>query len=192
MPLSRLMLLFALAGALSATVIGAERIAPGNDCSSSGKKRVRHEAVTHAMVTIERLGRETGLWDTVIRTDTEALTKTKLEYNAKTLNDFERCYSIPAARSKWTIRRRPTSSPSYMTRERVHRHPQRGDHVHPVAGLRRNDRRLLRRASLEHVRRADCRRGPGVSRNAVVEAVVHADRRDLPDQDVLPRRTLAC
>src|SRR4051812_14980257 len=36
------------------------------------EKGYRHEAVTHAMVTIERLGKETGLWDTVIRTDTEA------------------------------------------------------------------------------------------------------------------------
>src|SRR5256885_17072774 len=53
------------------------------------EKGYRHEAVTHAMVTIERLGRETGLWDTVIRTDIEALTKTKLEYNAKNLNDFD-------------------------------------------------------------------------------------------------------
>ena len=53
------------------------------------EKGYRHEAVTHAMVTIERLGRETGLWDTVIRTDTEALTKKKLEYNAKNLNDFD-------------------------------------------------------------------------------------------------------
>src|SRR6188768_2824662 len=41
------------------------------------EKGYRHEAVTHAMVTIERLGKETGLWDTVIRTDTEALTKKK-------------------------------------------------------------------------------------------------------------------
>jgi len=53
------------------------------------EKGYRHEAVTHAMVTIERLGRETGLWDTVIRTDTEALTKRKLEYNAKNLDDFD-------------------------------------------------------------------------------------------------------
>src|SRR5262245_9502419 len=37
------------------------------------EKGYRHEAVTHAMVTIARLGTETGLWDTVIRTDTEAL-----------------------------------------------------------------------------------------------------------------------
>ena len=48
----------------------------------------RHEAVSHAMATIERLGRETGLWDTTIRTDTEVLTKKKLEYNAKNLDDF--------------------------------------------------------------------------------------------------------
>jgi type 1 glutamine amidotransferase len=53
------------------------------------EKGYRHESVTHAMATIERLGHETGLWDTTIRTDTEILTKTKLEYNAKNLNDFD-------------------------------------------------------------------------------------------------------
>jgi type 1 glutamine amidotransferase len=53
------------------------------------EKGYRHEAVSHAMATIERLGRESGLWDTHIRTDTEPLTKRKLEYNAKNLNDFD-------------------------------------------------------------------------------------------------------
>src|SRR5215467_2673462 len=53
------------------------------------EKGYRHEAVSHALATIERLGHETGLWDTTIRTDTEALTKAKLEYNAKNLNDFD-------------------------------------------------------------------------------------------------------
>jgi type 1 glutamine amidotransferase len=53
------------------------------------EKGYRHEAVTHALSTIERLGRDSGLWDTYIRTDTEALTKKKLEYNAKNLNDFD-------------------------------------------------------------------------------------------------------
>src|SRR5260370_25691692 len=52
------------------------------------EKGYRHEAVSHAIATIERLGRETGLWTTTIRTDTEVLTKKKLEYNAKNLNDF--------------------------------------------------------------------------------------------------------
>jgi uncharacterized protein len=53
------------------------------------EKGYRHEAVSHALATIERLGRDSGLWDTTIRTDTEALTKKKLEYNAKNLNDFD-------------------------------------------------------------------------------------------------------
>jgi len=53
------------------------------------EKGYRHEAVSHAMATIERLGKESGLWDTTIRTDTEPLTKKKLEYNAKNLNDFD-------------------------------------------------------------------------------------------------------
>jgi hypothetical protein len=53
------------------------------------EKGYRHESVSHAMATIERLGRETGLWTTTIRTDTEILTKKKLEYNAKNLNDFD-------------------------------------------------------------------------------------------------------
>ncbi len=53
------------------------------------QKGYRHEAVSHALSTIERLGHDSGLWDTTIRTDTEALTKKKLEYNAKNLNDFD-------------------------------------------------------------------------------------------------------
>jgi hypothetical protein len=53
------------------------------------EKGYRHEAVSHALATVERLGRETGVWDTYIRTDTEPLTKKKLEYNGKNLNDFD-------------------------------------------------------------------------------------------------------
>jgi len=53
------------------------------------EKGYRHEAVPHALATMERLGREAGLWTTSIRTDTEVLTKLKLEYNARNLNDFD-------------------------------------------------------------------------------------------------------
>jgi hypothetical protein len=53
------------------------------------EKGYRHEAISHALATIERLGRETHRWDTTIRTDTEPLTKKKLEYNAKNLNSFD-------------------------------------------------------------------------------------------------------
>src|SRR5215831_18443104 len=49
----------------------------------------RHESVSHAMATIERLGEISGLWETTLRTDTEVLTRKKLEFNAKNLNDFD-------------------------------------------------------------------------------------------------------
>ena len=73
-------------------------LAAGGSHSAPAKKKLlvigeekgyRHESISHGMATIERLGRETGLWDTFIRTDTEPLTKKKLEFNAKNLNDFD-------------------------------------------------------------------------------------------------------
>ncbi len=64
------------------------------------EKGYRHEAVSHAMSTLERLGRETGLWTTTIRTDTEVLTKKKLEYNAKISTILTPYSSIPAANWK--------------------------------------------------------------------------------------------
>lgn len=53
------------------------------------EKGYRHLSVSHALSVIEHLGKQSGLWDTTIRTDTEPLTKKKLEYNAKKLTDFD-------------------------------------------------------------------------------------------------------
>ena len=78
-----LMLLSAAGGSLAAPPPRKQLLAIGEE------KGYRHESVTHALATIERIGRETGLWDTTIRTDTEPLTKKKLEYNAKNLNNFD-------------------------------------------------------------------------------------------------------
>ena len=73
-----------------AALLGAQAPAPQKKLLAIGEEKgYRHEAVSHALATIERLGRETGIWDTCIRTDTEPLTKKKLEYNAKNLNDFD-------------------------------------------------------------------------------------------------------
>src|SRR5580658_1501685 len=53
-------------------------------------KGFQHDSVSHALATIERLGRESGVYDTYIRTDTQLLTKQKLEAgNAKNLNYFD-------------------------------------------------------------------------------------------------------
>src|SRR5690349_15407906 len=72
------------------SALSAQTAAPRKKLLIIGEEKgYRHEAVSHAMATLERLGRQTGLWDTTIRTDTECLTKKKLEYNAKNLNDFD-------------------------------------------------------------------------------------------------------
>jgi len=53
-------------------------------------KGYQHDSVSHALATIERLGRDSGIYDTYIRTDTELITKQKLEAgNAKNLSFFD-------------------------------------------------------------------------------------------------------
>lgn len=85
MRLIRLLVSAALAWALA-----AQNAPPRKKLLVIGEEKgYRHEAVSHAMATIERIGRTTGLWDATLRTDTEALTKKKLEYNAKNLDDFD-------------------------------------------------------------------------------------------------------
>jgi len=75
---------------LLAAALAAQTAPPRKKLLAIGEEKgYRHEAVSHALATIERLGRENGLWDTTIRTDTEALTKKKLEYNAPNLTNFD-------------------------------------------------------------------------------------------------------
>ena len=48
-----------------------------------------HESISPAMVAIYEMGQQSGLWDTMLRTDTELLTKKKLANNAKNLDYFD-------------------------------------------------------------------------------------------------------
>ena len=48
-----------------------------------------HDSVSAAMAAIYNMGRESGLWDTTMRTDTKPLTKKELPRNAKNLNYFD-------------------------------------------------------------------------------------------------------
>jgi uncharacterized protein len=52
-------------------------------------RRYEHDSISDAMATIYNLGRESGLWDTEFRTDTELLTKKDLGRIAKNLNYFD-------------------------------------------------------------------------------------------------------
>ena len=67
------------------------------------RKIYQHDAVSHALATIERLGRQSGLYDTYIRTDIQLITKHPIHFaettavpdangkseNYATLNDFD-------------------------------------------------------------------------------------------------------
>ncbi len=52
-------------------------------------KGYQHESISTAMVTLYNLGRGSGRWDTVFRTDCAAVTKKPLKWGAKNLNDFD-------------------------------------------------------------------------------------------------------
>jgi hypothetical protein len=49
----------------------------------------QHDSIPACMVAIYNMGKESGLWDTFLRTDTELLTKKDLKMNARNLNYFD-------------------------------------------------------------------------------------------------------
>jgi hypothetical protein len=52
-------------------------------------KGFEHDSISDAMAAVYNMGKESGLWDTTMRTDTELLTKKDLGRNAKNLNYFD-------------------------------------------------------------------------------------------------------
>jgi uncharacterized protein len=61
-----------------------------------------HDSTTEALVTVERLGRESGLWDTYIYTDIEAITKIKQRGNKKNLDDFDAIFFMTTGELPFT------------------------------------------------------------------------------------------
>src|SRR5262245_52538179 len=52
-------------------------------------KGYQHEATSTAMTTLYNLGRSSGLWNTVLRTDCTAITRKPLKWEAKNLDAFD-------------------------------------------------------------------------------------------------------
>ena len=52
-------------------------------------KGFEHDSISAAMDAVYTMGKESGLWDTEMRTDTELLTKKDLGRNAKNLTYFD-------------------------------------------------------------------------------------------------------
>ncbi|HPT25019.1 MAG TPA: ThuA domain-containing protein [Bryobacteraceae bacterium] len=49
----------------------------------------QHDATSHGMATLWKLGQDSGLWETYFKTDVQLLTKKKLTANAKNLDYFD-------------------------------------------------------------------------------------------------------
>ena len=52
-------------------------------------KGFQHDSTSDGLATLWKIGKESGLWDTYIRTDTQLITKKKLGANAKNLDYFD-------------------------------------------------------------------------------------------------------
>jgi type 1 glutamine amidotransferase len=74
----------ALAGALAAQPPKPKRLLVIGEV-----KGFQHDSVSSAMATMWKLGKETGLWETYIKTDTQLITKKKLGGNGKNLDYFD-------------------------------------------------------------------------------------------------------
>ncbi|MBS1876862.1 MAG: ThuA domain-containing protein [Acidobacteria bacterium] len=55
-------------------------------------KGFQHDSVSTGLATMWKMGRDTGLWDTYIKTDCQLITKKKLQGNAKNLDYFDAVY----------------------------------------------------------------------------------------------------
>lgn len=74
---------------LSLTVLGASSQAPRTFSKhvlawADVRNGYQHESITHALSTIERMGWESGVYDTVIRTDSQSITKSPILFRQGT------------------------------------------------------------------------------------------------------------
>ena len=134
-----------------------------------------HDSIGHALAVIDQLGRQSGLYDTFIRTDSQWITKQPIPLparNTKNLNDFDAVFLFISGEGDWTDQQKRdfvsfVKEDGKGRRRRAHR--QRG--VLPVGGIRRDDGRVLRQSSLGHLRRTRRRRCAGLSGDAPFRAV---------------------
>lgn len=75
--------------ALASPAGAQEREKPRRLLFIGQSKGYQHESISTAMVTLYDLGRSSGLWDTMLRTDCTAITKKPLKYEAKNLDAYD-------------------------------------------------------------------------------------------------------
>ena len=86
-------------GGLAVGLVVASALVTAATASAQEKKRnlliigeskgYQHESITDAMATLYKIGRDSGKWDTCFRTDCRNITKKKLRWEAKNLDNFD-------------------------------------------------------------------------------------------------------
>jgi len=71
------------------TVLGQAQKPKRNLLFIGQAKGYQHEAISTAMSTLYNLGRSSGLWNTMLRTDCTAITKKPLKWEAKNLDAYD-------------------------------------------------------------------------------------------------------
>ena len=64
-----------------------------------------HDSIGHALAVIDQLGRQSGLYDTFIRTDSQWITKQPIAppaRNTRNLNDFDAVFLFISGEGDWT------------------------------------------------------------------------------------------
>jgi len=68
-----------------------------------------HDSIGHALAVIDHLGRQSGLYDTYIRTDSQWITKQPIPSparNTKNLNDFDAVFLFISGEGSWTAQQK--------------------------------------------------------------------------------------
>jgi type 1 glutamine amidotransferase len=74
-----------IAGAQSIPPVAPARTFPKHVLAwADVRNGYQHDSITHALSTIERLGWESGLYDTIIRTDSQSITRSPIEFRTGT------------------------------------------------------------------------------------------------------------
>ena len=85
-----LRLLLLIISIFSGTVLGQAPEKPKRNLLFIGQaKGYQHEAISTAMATLYNLGRSSGQWNTMLRTDCTAITKKPLKWEAKNLDAYD-------------------------------------------------------------------------------------------------------
>jgi len=164
--------------AICLSICGAALANPARRRKTSARTReekgYRHESVSHALATIERLGQETGLW-TQSSAQTRKADQEKLEYNAKNLNDFDAVFFFTAGELEMDAQQKADLLSFVHDDGKGSSHPRRHHHVHGVAEYGKMIGAILTNIP-GNVRRSHRVEDPNFSGNAGVAAIARFAR----------------